>query len=80
MERPATFRLIVNRQPKEWVHPTINGRQIKDLANAPADWVVNMQVPGPGEDPEIADNQAVDLTKPGVERFTVRAPKTDPGT
>lgn len=79
MEKQQTYKLIVNRQPKDWPKPTITGKEIKALVNAPADWVVNQQVPGPGPDPEIKDDQAVDLSKEGVERFTVRAPKTDPG-
>jgi hypothetical protein len=77
------FELIVNKQPKKWGDQFITGSQINGLAVSPADWVVNQIVPGPGEDPEIGDNQSVDLEQkappPGVKKFTTRKPTTSPG-
>ena len=77
------FKLIVNKVPKGWPNQFITGSQIKTLAGSPADWVVNQIVPGPGEDPEVADAQQVDLEEkaspPGVKRFTTRKPTTTPG-
>jgi len=76
-------KLIVNKEPKDWSERFITGRQILDLAGSPTDWVVNQLIPGPGEDPEIAADQKVDLdlkTEPeGVKKFQTRKPKTNPG-
>jgi hypothetical protein len=76
-------KLIINKEPKTWPEQFITGKQILDLAGSPADWVVNQQVPGPGEDPEIAPEQKVDLdvkAEPeGVKKFQTRKPKTNPG-
>ena len=77
------FDLIVNRVPKDWPNPTINGADVKNLAGSPADWVVNLRTPGPGDDPEIANDQDVELdhkAEPkGIKQFTTRKPKTAPG-
>ena len=76
------YKLIVNKQPKEWPKRFITGAEIKTLAGSPADWVVNQSVPGP-TDPEIGNEQRVDLSQdappPGVKRFTTRKPTTSPG-
>ena len=79
------YELIVNRKPYTWPHEKISGRQIKELAGSPADWVVNQIVDGPGEDPEIGNlTQFVELAlnaePKGVKRFTTRKPKTSPGS
>lgn len=78
-----SYELIVNRKPHPWPHEKINGAEIKTLAGSPADWVVNQTVEGPGEDPEIGNDQVVDLAldaePKGVKRFTTRKPKTSPG-
>jgi hypothetical protein len=77
------YDLIVNKQLKEWPNHEISGAEIKTLAGSPQDWVVNQIVAGPGEDPEIADSQKVDLDKQaepkGEKKFTTRKPKTSPG-
>jgi hypothetical protein len=77
------YELIVNRQPHKWPDEAITGAQIKTLAKSPTDWVVNQIVDGPGEDPEIGDQQKVHLdvhaAPKGVKRFTTRKPKTNPG-
>lgn len=77
------YHLIVNRVEHKWATETITGTQIRQLAGSPTDWVVNQIVPGPGEDPEIGDSQAVHLDDkappPGRKRFTTRKPATSPG-
>jgi hypothetical protein len=78
-KKPQLFKIKINRDNLDWPHPTITGRQIKELAGSPSDWVVNQRVKGPGEEPEIGDDQSVDLTDPGVEQFTTRAPSTEFG-
>lgn len=75
--------LIVNKQLMHWPNHEISGSEIKTLAGSPPDWVVNQIIAGPGEDPEIADNQKVELDKAaepkGEKKFTTRKPKTSPG-
>lgn len=77
------YDLIVNRARKDWPNPTINGTDIKKLAGSPDDWVVNQRYPGPGDDPEIANDQDVQLDHQadpkGIKQFTTRKPKTAPG-
>lgn len=81
--KPKEYELIVNKKPEKWPQQFITGAQIKVLAGSPVDWVVNQVVPGPGEDPEIADGQSVDLDNAalphGVKKFTTRKPTTSPG-
>ncbi|MDX8456781.1 multiubiquitin domain-containing protein [Mesorhizobium sp. VK9D] len=79
----SQFHLIVNRVEHTWATETITGAQIRQLAGSPTDWVVNQIEPGPGEDPEIGDGQAVHLDEKapprGRKRFTTRKPATSPG-
>ncbi len=77
--KPKEFELQVNRKPYKWPRPTITGADIKALAGSAADYVVNQLIDGPGEDPEIADDQKVDLSEKGVEKFVTRKPRTTPG-
>ena len=80
---PHKYELIVNRKPHEWPKDEITGAEIKVLAGSPPDWIVNEIVEGPGEDPEIGDQQSVSLKldahPKGIKRFTTRKPKTAPG-
>jgi hypothetical protein len=82
-EHKHEFELIINRREYKWPTEVISGAQIKMLAGSPPDWVVNQIVEGPGEDPEIGDNQEVPLDPhappKGIKRFTTRKPKTSPG-
>jgi hypothetical protein len=82
-EEKRVYSLIVNKQLKAWATRHIKGAEIKGLAGSPPEWVVNQIVPGPGEDPEVADQQEVDLAHEaqpkGEKRFTTRKPTTSPG-
>jgi hypothetical protein len=77
------YDLIVNRVEQKWPTETITGAQIKKLAGSPSDWVVNQIVDGPGEDPEVGNDQAVhldhDAPPKGKKKFTTRKPSTSPG-
>ena len=77
------FHLIVNTHEHKWPRQIITGSDILKLESNPPDWVVNQLVPGPGEDPEIAPGQEVDLSPQaephGVKKFQTRKPKTNPG-
>ena len=81
---PHEFQLIVNKKEHRWPKEEITGAEIKKLAGSPEDWVVNEIVGGAGEDPEIGNQQPVDLkldTPPkGIKRFITRKPKTAPGS
>ncbi len=80
MADKKTWKIMINNKPKDWPKNTITGREIKEAAGSPKDWVVNEIIAGPGEDPEIGDDQIVDLDTPGREKFITRKPKTSPGT
>lgn len=79
-----SYVLIVNHKERDWPQRYITGADILTLAGSPSDWVVNEIVPGPGEDPEIAPTQQVDLSNEaeprGVKKFLTRKPKTNPGS
>jgi hypothetical protein len=77
------YKLIVNKKQHDWPQQFITGADVKTLAGSPADWVVNLSAPGGGEDPEISDDQKVDLSlqadPKGEKRFTTRKPTSSPG-
>lgn len=77
------IQVIVNKKPFKWGEQFITGKQVKELAESPDDYVVNQIVPGPGADPEIKDADLVDVrltAEPqGVKRFNTRKPTTTPG-
>jgi hypothetical protein len=77
------FRLLINKQQFEWPTEFITGSEIKRLVSSPADWVVNQTVPGPGDDPEVGNDQKVSLSNqanpPGEKKFTTRKPTSSPG-
>lgn len=67
-EKPP-YEILVDRRPHKWTKPTITGLEIKKLAGVdPATYDAWQDVPG-HEDKPIADNEKVDLTRPGVEKF-----------
>lgn len=82
-EHQPKYDLNINRKNFDFPRPLINGREIKELAGSPSDYVVNQIVSGPGDDPEIADGQDVPLdhqVEPkGIKRFLTRKPSTSPG-
>jgi hypothetical protein len=81
---PHEYDLTINRKAYKWPKEEISGREIKTLAGSPDDWIVNQLVDGPGDDPEVSDQQLVHLalsaTPKGEKRFTTRKPKTSPGS
>lgn len=61
--------IFIDRKKYDWDKDTITGLQIKNLAGVDVTkYNVWQDVPGP-EDLPIADDQSVDLTAPGVEKF-----------
>lgn len=67
-EHHPKFKLIVDQNPFTWPEPTITGAQIKALAGVDPSYGVWQEIPGGKTDPEISDNQSVDLSKPGTEK------------
>jgi Prokaryotic E2 family E/Multiubiquitin len=78
-KKPKEYEIIVDNKPFKWPEPKITGVQIKGLVHANAEYGVWLVVRGPTEDEEIADNQAVDLTKPGTEKFITGPKKSTEG-
>ena len=67
-EHGDVYKLIVDTHPHTWPKPTITGSEIKQIAGVDSSYGVWQEVPGPN-DPPVGDNQSVDLSRPGVERF-----------
>jgi len=68
LQEKKSYKLIIDQKPHEWAEQFITGAQIKGLAGVDPSYGVWQQVPGPN-DPEIGDQQKVDLSQPGTERF-----------
>lgn len=63
------FEIIVDQKRHKWPKPFITGLEIKRLAGVdPKTYDAWLDVRGP-EDELIKDDQKVDLTKKGVEKF-----------
>jgi hypothetical protein len=75
-----TYRVIVDQHPHAWPESTITGAQIKTLAGVDSSYGVWEEIPGEKVDPEIADGQAVDLTKHGEHKFFTGKKKTTEGS
>lgn len=82
-QKKTSYSFIVNKAHKTWDSEFIKGAEIKEVAGSPPDWVVNQIVPGPAADPEIGDDQPVNLSKDaepkGEKKFVTRKPTTSPG-
>ncbi len=68
------FKLTINEAQVSWGTPAISGRALLSLANAGPGEVIYLEVRG-GEDREIAQDELVDLTTPGTERFISAPPR-----
>ena len=63
------FQIIVDQKPHKWPKSTITGLDVKQLAGVDPDAYDAWQdVPGP-EDILLGNDDPVDLTEPGTERF-----------
>lgn len=78
-KKPKEYEIIVDNKPFKWPQPEITGAEVKRLVHANAEYGVWLVVRGPAEDEEIADNQPVDLTKPGTEKFITGPKKSTEG-
>lgn len=78
LETKKTYQIIVDQKPHDWHEPFITGLQIKKLAGVDQSYGVWQHLPGP-DDPEIGDNQTVDVSRPGTERFFTSKKTTTEG-
>jgi hypothetical protein len=78
-DKPRVFKIIIDNKPFEWRPPAITGNQVKELVKAKLEYGVWLVVPGPKDDEEIGNDQTVDLTEPGRERFITGPKKTTEG-
>lgn len=78
-DKPKVFKIIIDNKPFEWRAPAITGNQVKELVKAKLEYGVWLVVPGPKDDEEIGNDQTVDLTEPGRERFITGPKKTTEG-
>ncbi len=67
-EHQNKYSIIIDHHHYEWPKSTITGREIKDLAGVPQSYGVWQDLAGPN-DPPVKDDQVVDLSKPGTDRF-----------
>jgi len=71
------FKIFVDDTQYPWDSPKITGGQIRQLANIDPNFQLFLEEPGP-EKPDrlITNDQEVDLTEPGVEKFYTVPPAT----
>ncbi len=64
------FKLTFNDAQLEWGKPIISGAVFYRLGNVPADQVVFLEVQGGEDQLMIEPIDLIDLTAPGIERFS----------
>ena len=68
-ESAASYRLVLDGERLEYGTPLVNGLKLKELAGVdPETYALWLEVRG-GEDEPIANDQVVDLSQKGLERF-----------
>ena len=77
-DKPGSVDIVIDHKPFRWDKPAITGAEIKQLAGVDPSFGVWMELPGP-EDPPVEDDEAIDLTTPGVERFFTGKKETREG-
>ena len=64
--------LIIGNQNYDWGKQYITGREVRNLVTASDEVELFLAIKKPWEDEVIADNDKVDLARPGIERFFFR--------
>ena len=72
------FNFTLDTKQMEWGKPLITGAVLRRLADVGPKYAIYLEVRG-GQDVEIGDNDVVDLSKPGVERFITVIKETTEG-
>lgn len=75
---PETYHILVDHKPHDWPKPAITGAEVKQLAGVdPKTFEAWQDVPGP-EDELVGDNDEVNLTAKGTEKFfTIKKTTTE---
>lgn len=71
----TSFSLTINGRAVVHTSGVLTGAEIRDLAGAPSDWVINMLV-DEGEDPQVLPGDVLDLRYTVSTKFRVRSPHT----
>jgi hypothetical protein len=72
------FKFTIDNKQLEWGKPFITGGIVRRLAGVDGKYAIYLEVRG-GQDIELADTDAVDLSKPGIERFITVLKETTEG-
>ena len=73
------YKILIDHKPHDWPKATITGAEIKQLAGVDqVTYEAWQDVPGP-EDQLVGDNEPVDLTGSGNEKFFVIKKTTTEG-
>jgi len=74
-----SYKILIDHKPHDWPKPTITGAEIKQLAGVDVSTYEAWQdVAGP-EDRPVGDDEGVDLTPNGNEKFFVVKKATTEG-
>lgn len=63
------LHFTINNAPYTWYKQYIRGIQIRELGKVPSEDEIYLDLPGGWKDDFIADDEVVDLARPGVEHF-----------
>lgn len=66
------LHFTINKVPHTWYKQFIYGFQIRELGKIPTEDEIFLDLPGGWKDDIIADDELVDLARPGVEHFISR--------
>ncbi len=63
------LHFFINEKPFTWYKQYIRGAQIRELGNIPAEDDIFLDIKEGWQDDQILDDEAVDLARPGKEKF-----------
>jgi hypothetical protein len=66
------LRLVIEGKEYEWSDQFITGKQLKQLADLPANSEIYLTLKDPWVDEHIKDETRVDLARPGIEQFRLK--------
>jgi hypothetical protein len=66
------LRLVIEGKEYEWSDQYITGKQLKQLADLPANSEIYLTLKDPWADEHIKDETRVDLARPGIEQFRLK--------
>lgn len=72
------FKFTIDNRQMEWGKPLISGLIVRRLAAVGPEYAIYLEVRG-GQDREIQDQDIIDLSKPGIERFITVIRETTEG-